>query len=100
MVDLDSNPTKLIEIVEIGLRPGEKLYEELLIDSESRPTRHPRIMHAHEYSLEESELMPMLDRLHACFLDGDRETALSILRRLVPEYVSESGLNTAQIPAS
>ncbi len=96
----ENNPDGDIEIVEIGLRPGEKLYEELLIDSESRPTRHPRIMHAHEYSLEESELMPMLDRLHACFLDGDRETALSILRRLVPEYVSESGLNTAQIPAS
>lgn len=94
------NPDGDIEIVEIGLRPGEKLYEELLIDSESRPTRHPRIMHAHEYSLEESELMPMLDKLHACFLDGDRETALSILRRLVPEYVSESGLDTARIPAS
>ena len=94
------NPDGDIEIVEIGLRPGEKLYEELLIDSESRPTRHPRIMHAHEYSLEESELMPLLDRLHASFLDGDRETALSILRRLVPEYVSESGLDTARIPAS
>ena len=62
----ENNPDGDIEIVEIGLRPGEKLYEELLIDSESRPTRHPRIMHAHEYSLKESELMPLLDRLPSC----------------------------------
>ncbi|MCH2486951.1 MAG: polysaccharide biosynthesis protein [Erythrobacter sp.] len=86
----ETNPDGDIEIVEVGLRPGEKLFEELLIDSESRPTHHPRIMHAHEYSLEESELMPVLDQLHACFLDGDRDTALSILRRLVPEYTPET----------
>lgn len=90
----DRNPDGDIEIVEVGLRPGEKLYEELLIDSESRPTDHPRIMHAHEYSLDESELMPELEKLHTCFLAGDRDGSLEILRRLVPEYSPEPAQGT------
>lgn len=90
----EHNPDGDIEIVEVGLRPGEKLYEELLIDSESRPTDHPRIMHAHEYSLDESELMPQLEQLHACFLLGDRDGSLEILRRLVPEYSPEPAQST------
>ena len=90
----DRNTDGDIEIVEVGLRPGEKLYEELLIDSESRPTDHPRIMHAHEYSLDESELMPELEKLHTCFLAGDRDGSLEILRRLVPEYSPEPAQGT------
>ena len=43
-----ANPNGDIEIVCIGLRPGEKLYEELLIDAESEPTSHPLIFRAHE----------------------------------------------------
>lgn len=42
------NPEGDIEIIVTGLRPGEKLYEELLIGDNPKPTAHPRIMKAHE----------------------------------------------------
>ena len=42
------NPEGDIEIIFTGLRPGEKLYEELLIDAKSKPTKHPKIMQAIE----------------------------------------------------
>ncbi len=42
------NPEGDIEIIFTGLRPGEKLYEELLIDDKSKPTKHPKIMQAIE----------------------------------------------------
>ncbi|HEY9268574.1 MAG TPA: nucleoside-diphosphate sugar epimerase/dehydratase, partial [Methylotenera sp.] len=44
----ESNPAGDIEIKVVGLRPGEKLYEELLIGENPEPTAHPRIMKAHE----------------------------------------------------
>ena len=43
-----AHPDGDIEIVCTGLRPGEKLYEELLIDAESQPTTHPLIYRAEE----------------------------------------------------
>jgi len=50
-----ANPNGDIEIVEVGLRPGEKLYEELLIEENALPTSHRRIVKAHE---------SMIDWLH------------------------------------
>ncbi|QJQ93997.1 MULTISPECIES: nucleoside-diphosphate sugar epimerase/dehydratase [Halomonadaceae] len=56
-----------IEIVFTGLRPGEKLYEELLIGQDVGETRHPRIMTASEEALSWDELKPILDALdRAC----------------------------------
>ena len=52
-----------IEIKEIGLRPGEKLYEELLIDSESISTSHPLIFRATEKKLDEEFFNFRLDKL-------------------------------------
>lgn len=50
-----------------GLRPGEKLYEELLIGDSPAPTQHPRIMTATERFVPEAKLLPLLDRLsEAC----------------------------------
>jgi FlaA1/EpsC-like NDP-sugar epimerase len=48
-----------------GLRPGEKMYEELLIDGEVTPTRHPRIMTAHEIALTWPQLERLVDELFA-----------------------------------
>jgi FlaA1/EpsC-like NDP-sugar epimerase len=95
----EAHPEGDIEIQEIGIRPGEKLYEELLIDSSSEPTRHPRIMRAREASLPQDVLFPQLDALHECFESGDSQGALAILRRIVPEYQAEGDLSPFQAAA-
>ena len=75
-----------IEIVEIGLRPGEKLYEELLIGNNPSPTAHPRICKADEPFLPLAELRESLDRM-AQLLDAQRGSELiEVLGELVPEF--------------
>jgi FlaA1/EpsC-like NDP-sugar epimerase len=59
----EANPDGDIAIEVTGLRPGEKLYEELLIGDDPRSTAHPRIMKAHEAFLKFDELTPLLDQL-------------------------------------
>ena len=81
-----------IAITEVGLRPGEKLYEELLIDSASEPTQHPRIFMAREACLAWAELAPVLNRLARCIEDGNSSGALADLRLLVPEYAPNARL--------
>ncbi|RUO19607.1 nucleoside-diphosphate sugar epimerase [Aliidiomarina iranensis] len=58
-----NNPYGDIEIAYSGLRPGEKLYEELLIGEDVRETDHPRIMTANESYLSWLELLPLLESL-------------------------------------
>lgn len=87
----DNNPTGDIEIVEVGLRPGEKLYEELLIDEEARPTRHSMIMEARESFTNADALDPLLVALETALDDGDANRALGVLRTLVPEYRPSDG---------
>ncbi|MDA7579199.1 polysaccharide biosynthesis protein [Alphaproteobacteria bacterium] len=53
-----------IQIVYTGLRPGEKLYEELLIDADSQVTSHPRIMKAKEFFIDQKELQPLLSSIY------------------------------------
>ena len=84
----DKTPNGDIEIVYTGLRPGEKLYEELLIDAKSVRTVHPLIFRAHEKSLSSKELFPKLAVLEASIHKYDEKKTLSILAELVPEWVS------------
>ena len=83
------NPSGDIEITCTGLRPGEKLYEELLIDAESEPTKHPLIFRAQERSLPSELLWPRLDALEAAIAAHDVEAALALLAELVPEWQRE-----------
>lgn len=79
-----------IEIVEMGLRPGEKLYEELLIGDNSEPTKHPRIMRAREGRWAWEDLKGELQRLDSVIRSkGDALGVLSILGKLVPEYIPD-----------
>ena len=81
-----TNPEGDIEIVCTGLRPGEKLYEELLIDADSQPTAHPLIYRAKERSLSPDELWPRLEALHSAIADQDVDAALELLAILVPDW--------------
>lgn len=84
-------PGRDIEIEITGLRPGEKLYEELLIDSEkARPTQHPKIFSAQEKSLPWPELQPRLEALLAASQASDRQGTLTALKAIVPEYQPRS----------
>lgn len=83
----EANPDGDIEIREVGLRPGEKLYEELLIESNSQPSDHPLIMKASEAHLCWSELQPALARLQTMIDDNDENAIITELHRLVPEFV-------------
>jgi len=83
-----------IEIKFIGLRPGEKLYEELLIGDNVSWTQHPRIMRAEEHSLDSTFLTEMLQELwHACKA-GDDEKIKDLLKLLVREYAAELNLES------
>ena len=61
-----------------GLRSGEKLYEELLIDAESQPTAHPLIYRAQERSIPPRELWPQLDALQAAIAAQDVDIAFGL----------------------
>ena len=80
------NSSGEIAITYTGLRPGEKLYEELLIDAESEPTQHPLIFRAQERSISPELLWPRLDALDAAIAAQDVEEALALLAELVPEW--------------
>ncbi len=80
-----------IEINIIGLRPGEKLYEELLIGESAEATSHPRIFKAHENCLPSSELDERLHELLSTLRDRDVARLLAHLQALVPEFKPKIG---------
>lgn len=82
----EQNPEGDIEIEVTGLRPGEKLYEELLIGGDPALTSHPRIMKAHEDFLTLQELESSLRGLEMALKNGSIEAVKQELRRLIPGY--------------
>jgi FlaA1/EpsC-like NDP-sugar epimerase len=75
-----------------GLRPGEKLYEELLISADDQPTQHPLIRRATEPRRESDQLLPLLEQLHQALARWDEEATGELLCRLVPEYIPMESL--------
>lgn len=79
-----------IELEITGLRPGEKLYEELLIGDNPQATSHPRIMHAKEDFLPWPELSKRLAALEAALDKNDIPLARALLQKLVSGYAPSS----------
>lgn len=82
----EDNPDGDIEIEITGLRPGEKLYEELLIGDNPKPTSHPRIMKAHEDFLVWADLEQRLLALRAALEVNDVGVVRLMLQELVSGY--------------
>jgi FlaA1/EpsC-like NDP-sugar epimerase len=83
----EENPDGDIEIEITGLRPGEKLFEELLIGDNPEGTTHPRILRAREDFLPWEELEPKLKALELALSVNNVRLILAQLRELVAGYV-------------
>jgi FlaA1/EpsC-like NDP-sugar epimerase len=87
LVRLSGLPRDAIEIVFTGIRPGEKLYEELYFDDEQRfPTGHPKLHSALHRPIDLGELRETLMELQY-LVDGDADVLLARLKEMVPEFV-------------
>jgi FlaA1/EpsC-like NDP-sugar epimerase len=85
----EHNPDGDIEIEITGLRPGEKLFEELLIGNNPRPTSHPRIMKAHEEFLAWPVLLDKLEQLETVLERRDVEGTKDLLIELVSGFAPQ-----------
>jgi FlaA1/EpsC-like NDP-sugar epimerase len=84
----ETNPEGDIELAVTGLRPGEKLYEELLIGDNPETTEHPRIMKAREDFLSWPELSTRIKLLDSALDRNDMVSARAMLAELVSGYTS------------
>lgn len=75
-----------IEIITTGLRKGEKLYEELLIDGKSQKTKHKLIYRAIENSLPFPEIYESVEKIKDSIEKSDVNAALELLKKIVPEW--------------
>lgn len=82
----EQHPDGDVELQVVGLRPGEKLYEELLIGENPQPTLHPRIMKAHEEFPPWDQLQARLDVLSALLEINDVDAMRALLTELVQGY--------------
>ena len=77
-----------IEIKYIGLRPGEKLYEELLVGGEYKLTENRLIMMAEEEMISWIKLKPMMSEIEGAARQGDTKQIYRLLQKLIPEFTS------------
>ena len=92
MVKDKLNPGGDIEIKYTGLRPGEKLYEELLIGDNVSETDNPMIMRAKEEMLAWDDLKLILDELELAIDSGDQGKLRQLLIKAVPGFKPQSGI--------
>jgi FlaA1/EpsC-like NDP-sugar epimerase len=89
----ESHPDGDIEIKYTGFRPGEKLFEELLIGDNVSKTKHPMIMRAKEEMLPWDELIVILNSLEKAIADSNQEALQSLLMQIVPEFKPQCGIS-------
>lgn len=99
IIDLAKNMIQLsglelgkdIEIKITGLRPGEKLYEEVIsLQEKSRPTHHSKIVIAEVRNYDHQEVKVKIEELIALFSKQNNESLVGKLKELIPEYVSNN----------
>ena len=88
------NPDGDIEIIKIGLRPGEKLYEELLIDGTSIKTKHPLIYKANEKFINPNDLFKEIEKLEKSLKNMEKNNVLSIIENLIPEWSNNTNYHS------
>jgi FlaA1/EpsC-like NDP-sugar epimerase len=88
----EQNPDGDIAIQVVGLRPGEKLYEELLIGDNPMPTEHPRIMKAQETFKAWVELEKELNTLQGSLNAGDAQAIYEQLKYLVTGFTPDTDI--------
>ncbi len=91
-VKSETSPGGTIEIQHVGLRPGEKLYEELLIGDNVEKTNHPLIMRAQEAEIAWDVLQQQLHKLDAACIAFNHEQVRDLLKELVVEYEPQCGI--------
>lgn len=80
-----------IQIIFTGLRPGEKLYEELLNDKENTiPTHHPQIMIAKEQKQELKFIIDKIEELKLYRNKQDNFALVSVMKSIIPEFISKN----------
>jgi FlaA1/EpsC-like NDP-sugar epimerase len=90
----ENHPTGDIEISYVGLRPGEKLYEELFVGDDAVETTHPRIKMARERSIPREEMNRHIEELSAAIKEANRATVREKLR-VVTEMDRDVGSDSA-----
>jgi FlaA1/EpsC-like NDP-sugar epimerase len=80
-----------IQLVFTGLRPGEKLYEELLANKENTmPTHHPRILIGKVRSYDWEEVQLKIKELVNLYDFQDNRRAVKVMKELIPEFISQN----------
>jgi FlaA1/EpsC-like NDP-sugar epimerase len=88
-------PGEDIEIVFTGLRPGEKLFEELSIKGEDmQETRHPKIGIWKNIPMDRDRLRAKIEELVAVAKIGERAAIVAMIKEIVPEYIGSNGNHT------
>ncbi len=94
----EANPAGDIEIVLTGLRPGEKLHEELLIGEGQTTTPHPKILQARESHLSEIEVAACLKALRQAVADADDDAIRAVVARWVAPQSGTDAKDGARLP--
>ena len=94
------NPHGDIELQFVGMRPGEKLYEELLIGDDAVPSEHPRIMCATENALHPEVLDQYIAHLMAACNTNNRITIESMVKDIVTEYIPPTKVEVMTMPTA